>query len=63
METSQSSPARETKRMMKLQDAMWKALGMKITWIEAAAIASMNVRNMQRMLRRYQKRRCENIPR
>jgi len=37
VETSQSSPARETKRMMKLQDAMWKALGMKITWIEAAS--------------------------
>jgi hypothetical protein len=46
--------ARETERMMKLQDVILKALAKKITWIEAAEIAGMSVRNMQRMRQRYQ---------
>ncbi len=41
-------PAREMERMMKLQDVILKAIAKKITWIEAAEIAGMSVRNMQR---------------
>ena len=47
-------PARETERMMKLQDVILKALARKLTWIQAAEIAGMSVRNMQRMRQRYQ---------
>jgi transposase len=47
-------PARETERMMKLQDVILKAMAKKLTWIEAAEIAGMSVRNMQRMRQRYQ---------
>jgi len=39
---------------MKLQDVILKALAKKITWIEAAEIAGMSVRKMQRMRQRYQ---------
>lgn len=39
---------------MKLQDVILKALAKKLTWIEAAEIAGMSVRNMQRMRARYQ---------
>ena len=39
---------------MKLQDVILKALAGKILWIEAAEIAGMSVRNMQRMRQRYQ---------
>ena len=39
---------------MKLQDVILKALAKKITWIEAAEIAGMSVRNMQRMRQGYQ---------
>jgi transposase len=46
-------PARETERMMKLQDVILKAMAKKLTWIEAAEIAGMSVRNMQRMRERY----------
>ena len=45
-------PARETERMMKLQDVILKALAKKITWIDAAEIAGMSVRTMQRMRQR-----------
>ncbi|MEP7364925.1 MAG: hypothetical protein ABI972_16865 [Acidobacteriota bacterium] len=38
--------------MMKLQDVILKAMAGKILWIEAAEIAGMSVRNMQRHLRR-----------
>jgi transposase len=41
-------------RMMKLQDVILKAMARKILWIEAAEIAGMSVRNMQRMRQRYQ---------
>jgi transposase len=41
-------------RMMKLQDVILKAMAGKILWIEAAEIAGMSVRNMQRMRARYQ---------
>lgn len=54
MEPSQPIPARETERMMKLQDVILKAMARKLTWIEAAEIAGMSVRNMQRMRARYQ---------
>ena len=41
---------------MKLQDVILKAMAKKLTWIEAAEIAGMSVRNMQRMRARYQER-------
>jgi transposase len=41
-------------RMMKLQDVILKALAKKVSWIEAAEIAGMSVRNMQRLRQRYQ---------
>src|ERR1700724_4068180 len=47
-------PARETERMMKLQDVILKAMAKKLTWVQAAEIAGMSVRNMQRMRQRYQ---------
>src|SRR5215469_17769491 len=46
--SSRAVPAREMERMMKLQDVILKALAKKLTWTEAAEIASMSVRNMQR---------------
>ena len=39
---------------MKLQDVILKAMGKSLTWIEAAEVAGMSVRNMQRMRQRYQ---------
>ena len=39
---------------MKLQDVILKAMAKSLTWIEAAEIAGMSVRNMQRMRERYQ---------
>ncbi len=33
---------------MKLQEVILKAMAKKLTWIEAAEIAGMSVRNMQR---------------
>ena len=46
-------PARETERMMKLQDVILKAMAKKLTWIQAAEIAGMSVRNMQRKRQGY----------
>jgi transposase InsO family protein len=46
--------ASETERMMKLQDVILKAMAKKINWIEAAEIAGMSVRNMQRKRQSYQ---------
>jgi len=40
--------------MMKLQDVILKAMARSLSWIEAAEIAGMSVRNMQRMRQRYQ---------
>jgi transposase len=40
--------------MMKLQDVILKAMAKKLTWIEAAEIAGMSVRNMQRKRQSYQ---------
>ena len=40
-------------RMMKLQDVILKAMAKKRTWIEAAEIAGMSVRNMQRKRQAY----------
>ena len=39
---------------MKLQDVILKAMAKKITWIEAAEIAGMSARNMQRKRQAYQ---------
>ena len=39
---------------MKLQDVILRAMAKQLTWIEAAEIAGMSVRNMQRMRQRYQ---------
>ena len=39
---------------MKLQDVILKAMAKKLTWIEAAEIAGMSVRNMQRKRQVYQ---------
>jgi transposase len=39
--------------MMKLQEVILKAMAKKLRWIEAAEIAGMSVRNMQRMRDRY----------
>ncbi len=39
---------------MKLQDVILKAMAKSLSWIEAAEIAGMSVRNMQRMRQRYQ---------
>jgi transposase len=47
-------PARETERMMKLQDVILKAMAKKLSWMEAAEIAGMSVRNMQRKRQAYQ---------
>ena len=41
VEPSQMMPARETERMMKLQDVILKAMARKLTWIQAAEIAGM----------------------
>jgi hypothetical protein len=46
-------PARETERMMKRQDVIFKAMAKKLSWIEAAEIAGMSVRNMQRQRQAY----------
>jgi transposase len=40
-------------RMMKLQEVILKAIAKKLTWVQAAEIAGMSVRNMQRMRERY----------
>src|SRR5689334_21153591 len=39
--------------MMKLQDVILKVMAKSLSWIEAAEIAGMSVRNMQRMRQRY----------
>ena len=39
---------------MKLQDVILKAIAKKISWIDAAEIAGMSVRNMQRKRQAYQ---------
>jgi transposase len=53
VEFSPVVPIREVERMMKLQDVILKAMSKRLTWIEAAEIAGMSVRNMQRMRQRY----------
>jgi transposase len=45
--------ARETERMMKLQEVILKAMAKKLRWIEAAEIAGMSVRSMQRKRQAY----------
>jgi transposase len=40
-------------RMMKLQDVILKAMAKKLSWIEAAEIAGMSVRSMQRKRQAY----------
>ena len=38
---------------MKLQDVILKAMARKLSWIQAAEIAGMSVRNMQRKRQAY----------
>ncbi len=45
--------AQEVERMMKLQDVILKAMAKKLNWIEAAEIAGMSVRNLQRKRQAY----------
>ena len=53
MQASPVIPIREMERMMKLQDVILKAMAKKLTWIEAAEIAGMSVRHMQRKRQAY----------
>jgi transposase len=53
VEASQVMPVRETERMMKLQDVILKAMAKKLSWMAAAEIAGMSVRNMQRKRQAY----------
>jgi hypothetical protein len=53
VEPSHLIPAREMERMMKLQDVILKAMAKKLSWIDAAEIAGMSVRNMQRKRQAY----------
>ena len=53
MQANPVIPIREMERMMKLQDVILKAIAKKLTWIEAAEIAGMSVRNMQRKRQGY----------
>jgi transposase len=53
VEASPGIPIGEMERMMKLQDVILKAMAKKLTWIEAAEIAGMSVRNMQRKRQAY----------
>jgi transposase len=53
VEPSQLIPIRETERMMKLQDVILKAMAKKLSWMAAAEIAGMSVRNMQRKRQAY----------
>jgi hypothetical protein len=46
-------PVRERERMMKLQDVILKAMAKKLSWIAAAEIAGMSVRNMERKRQAY----------
>ena len=46
-------PARNMERMMKLQDVILKAMAKKLSWLEAAEIAGMSVRNRQRKRQAY----------
>jgi hypothetical protein len=46
-------PAREMERMMKRQDVILKAMAKKLSWLEAAEIAGMSVRNRQRKRQAY----------
>jgi transposase len=46
-------PARDVERMMKLQDVILKAMAKKLSWLEAAEIAGMSVRNRQRKRQAY----------
>src|SRR3954466_13494829 len=46
-------PARDLERMMKLQDVILKAMAKKLSWMGAAEIAGMSVRNMQRKRQAY----------
>jgi transposase len=46
-------PTRDLERMMKLQDVILKAMAKKLSWLEAAEIAGMSVRNMQRKRQAY----------
>ncbi len=48
MESSQSMPATEVERMMKLQDVLLKAMAKRISWLSAAEIIGVTPRTMRR---------------
>jgi transposase len=50
---SEPVPAQEVERMMKLQDVILKAMAKKLSWIDAAEIAGVSVRTMQRKRQAY----------
>ncbi|MBV8864642.1 MAG: helix-turn-helix domain-containing protein [Acidobacteriaceae bacterium] len=52
--TTPSDLQRGLERMMKLQDVILKAMGKKITWLEAAEVAGVTDRTIRRMRERYQ---------
>ncbi|MEP6962055.1 MAG: hypothetical protein ABI995_08250, partial [Acidobacteriota bacterium] len=53
VEPSQTIFVREVERIMKLQDVILKAMAKKLSWIDAAEIAGMSARNMQRKRQAY----------
>ena len=54
MESSQSMPATEVERMMKLQDVLLKAMAKRISWLSAAEIIGVTPRTMRRWRERME---------
>jgi transposase len=54
VEPTQSIPAREVERMMKLQDVILKAMAGRISWVAAAEIIGVTPRTMRRWRARLQ---------
>jgi transposase len=54
MESSQSIPAAEVERMMKLQDVLLKAMAKRISWLSAAEIIGVTPRTMRRWRERME---------
>src|SRR5665213_3386252 len=54
MKASQSIPAAEVERMMKLQDVLLKAMAKRISWLAAAEIIGVTPRTMRRWRERLE---------
>jgi len=54
MESSQSIPAAEVERVMKLQDVLLKAMAKRISWLSAAEIIGVTPRTMRRWRERME---------